>query len=92
MQFLQTSSHVCRHEREVGIHFFNFHRDEVVVMGRAIFLHNQTNNPNEYDVLVDHVIDEDAEVSGKRGMFFHNILVGKWFKYPSFLLKIIDED
>ncbi|KAF6138246.1 hypothetical protein GIB67_034133 [Kingdonia uniflora] len=80
-----------RHEWEVGIHFLNFHRDEVVVVGRAIFPRNQTNNPNEYDVLVDLVIDEDAEISGRRGMLFHNIPVGEWFKYPSFLLKIIDE-
>ncbi|KAF6160819.1 hypothetical protein GIB67_036020 [Kingdonia uniflora] len=87
----ETSSHVCRHEREVGIHFFNFHRDEVVAVGRAIFPRNQTNNPNEYDVLVDLIIDEDAEVSGRRGMLFRDIPVGEWFKYPSFLLKIIDE-
>ncbi|KAF6139099.1 hypothetical protein GIB67_010825, partial [Kingdonia uniflora] len=67
-------------------------RDIVVSMGRAIFLRNQTNNPNEYDALVDLVIDENAEVSGSRGIFFHDIPVGEWFKYPSFLLKIIDED
>ncbi|KAF6140204.1 hypothetical protein GIB67_000252 [Kingdonia uniflora] len=87
-----TSSHVRRHEREVGIHFFNFHPDEVVIVGRVIFLRNQINNPNEYDALVDLVIDEDAEVSGRRGIFFCDIPVGEWFKYPSFLLKIIDED
>ncbi|KAF6155473.1 hypothetical protein GIB67_019999 [Kingdonia uniflora] len=79
------------HEREVGIHFFNFHRDEVVAAGREIFPRNQTNNPNEYDVLVDLVIDEDVEVSGRRGMLFRDIPVGEWFKYLSFLLKIIDE-
>ncbi|KAF6172366.1 hypothetical protein GIB67_025226 [Kingdonia uniflora] len=85
-------SKMQRHERVVGIHFFNFHWDEVVAVGRAIFPHNQTNNPNEYNVLVDLVIDEDAEVSGRRGMFFRDIPVGEWFKYPSFFLKIIDED
>ncbi|KAF6145630.1 hypothetical protein GIB67_018736 [Kingdonia uniflora] len=86
------SRHVRRHEREVGIHFINFHRDEVVTVGREIFSRNQTNNPNEYDVLVDLVIDEDVEVSGRRGIFFCDILLGEWFKYPSFILKIIDED
>ncbi|KAF6172800.1 hypothetical protein GIB67_034652 [Kingdonia uniflora] len=65
--------------------------DEVVAAGRAIFPRNQINNPNEYDVFVDLVIDEDAEVYGRRGMFFRDIPVGEWFKYPSFLLKIIDE-
>ncbi|KAF6156340.1 hypothetical protein GIB67_013784 [Kingdonia uniflora] len=64
MQFLSTSRHVRRNEREVGIHLFNFRRDEVVAVGRAIFPRNQTNNPNEYDILVDLVIDEDAEVFG----------------------------
>ncbi|KAF6141094.1 hypothetical protein GIB67_006539 [Kingdonia uniflora] len=34
---------------------------------------------------------EDAEVSGRRGMFFCDIPVSEWFKYSSFLLKIIDE-
>ncbi|KAF6148672.1 hypothetical protein GIB67_042631 [Kingdonia uniflora] len=92
LEAIVASSHVRRHEREVGIHFVNFHWDEVVVVGRAIFPHNRTNNPNEYDILVDLVIDEDAEVSGRRGMFFRNIPVGEWFKYPSLLLKIINED
>ncbi|KAF6173836.1 hypothetical protein GIB67_039787 [Kingdonia uniflora] len=66
--------------------------DEVVAVGREIFPHNQTNNHNKSDVLVDLVIDEDAEVSGRRGMLFHDIPMGEWFKYLSFLLKIIDED
>ncbi|KAF6169444.1 hypothetical protein GIB67_021447 [Kingdonia uniflora] len=43
--------------------------------GRAIFPRNQTNNPNEYDVFVDLIIDENAEVSGRRGMFFCDISV-----------------
>ncbi|KAF6169256.1 hypothetical protein GIB67_013686, partial [Kingdonia uniflora] len=86
-----TTSDVRKHERVVCIHFFNFHREEVVVVGRVIFSCNQTNNPNEYDVLVDLVIDEDAEVSGRRGMLFRDISVNEWFKNPSFVLKIIDE-
>ncbi|KAF6154711.1 hypothetical protein GIB67_035676 [Kingdonia uniflora] len=47
---------------------------------------------SNYVVLVDLVTDEDAEVSGRRGMFFRDIPVGEWYKYPSFLLKIIDKD
>ncbi|KAF6138109.1 hypothetical protein GIB67_033523 [Kingdonia uniflora] len=63
-----------------------------VVVGRAIFPRNQTNNPNEYDVLANLIIDNNAEASGRRGMFIYDIRMGKWFKYPSFILKIIDED
>ncbi|KAF6172273.1 hypothetical protein GIB67_024895 [Kingdonia uniflora] len=75
-------SHVRKHEREVGIHFLSFYQDKLVGVGREIFPRNKTNNPSEYDVLVELVIDEDAKVYGRRGMFFCDILVGEWFSTP----------